>query len=216
MNVNKTSIAAAIASQTGLSKNQSSKATTAILEAITIALASGEDVKIAGFGKFYPQTLKARKGRHPKTGQALNIQTRKTVRLKCYKQLRDRVNTVPDEAPAVDPKWTEHPERRQEPRMEDLPRGKAVVRISGIPVCEFDIKDVSGNGTSILVEENSVVLRNIRVGQDIELHMAYAESTQRAVMHRSKIAHITHQSEEDAYPGHVMVGMQIIDTLAIQ
>jgi len=216
MSVNKTRILAAIADEAGLSKNRSSKAVTAIIEAITAALASGEDVKIAGFGRFYPQTLKARKGRHPKTGKTLTIQERKTVRLKCYKQLRDRVNSTPRESADDVLKPSGRIDRRQELRMDDLPQGKAVVRISGIPVCEFNIKDVSGNGTSILVEENSVVLRNLRVGQNIELHMVYADRSRKAVLQRSKIAHITHQSENDAYPGHVMVGMKVIDTLAIQ
>ena len=215
MGVNKTSIAAAIADRTGLSKTRSLKAATAILDAITVSLASGEDVKIAGFGKFSPRILKARKGRHPKTGQLLSIQARKTVRLKCYKQLKDKVNMPRGEADADALKRPGRLERRQEPRIKDLPRGKAVVRISGIPVCEFDIKDVSGNGTSILVEEDSVVLRNIRVGQNIELHMAYTDSS-KAVLQRSKIVHITLQSEEDTYPGHVIVGMRIIDTLAIR
>ncbi len=216
MNVNKTRIVAAIADQTGLSKNRSSKATTVILEAITAALASGEDVKIAGFGKFYPQILKARKGRHPKTGKTLTIEERKTVRLKCYKQLRDRVNRGSHKTDTDTLKPAGRTERRQEVRVNELPQGKAVIRISGIPVCEFTIKDVSGNGTSILVEEDSVVLRNLRVGQDIELHMVYADRSRKAVMQRSKIAHITHQAETDAYPGHVMVGMKVIDTLAIQ
>ncbi len=216
MSVNKTRIVSTIAELTGLSKNRSSKALTAVIGAMTDSLAAGEDVKIAGFGKFYLQTLKARKGRHPKTGQRLNIQERKTVRLKCYKQLRDKINPGPEEADAVGQAPAIQLDRRHEARMDNLPQGKAVVRISGIPVCEFSIKDVSGNGTSILVEEDSVVLRNLRVGQDIELHMVYADQSRTAVLQRSKIAHITHQSEEDAYPGHVMVGMKVIDTLAIQ
>lgn len=215
MSVNKTRIAAAIADQAGLSRNRSSKATAAIIEAITVSLAAGKDVKIAGFGRFYPQTLKARKVRHPKTGLPLLIEERKTVRLKCYKQLRDKINSPAEEA-GTDTKQTPAGlDRRKEVRMDDLPQGKAVVRISGIPVCEFTIRDVSGNGTSILVEEDSVVLRNLRVGQNIEIHMVYTDKRRKAVLQRSKIAHITRQSEHDAYPGHVMVGIQVIDMLAI-
>ena len=216
MSVNKTRIVSTIAELTGLSKNRSSKALAAVIEAMTASLAAGDDVKISGFGKFYLQTLKARKGRHPKTGQSLHIQERKTVRLKCYKQLRDKINPRPEAIDVGDLESAISVDRRHEPRTDDLPQGKAVVRISGIPVCEFRIKDVSGNGTSILVEEDSVVLRNLRVGQDIELHMVYADRSRTAVLQRSRIAHITHQSEEDTYPGHVMIGMKVIDTLAIQ
>jgi nucleoid DNA-binding protein len=216
MSLNKTRIAAVIADQTGLSRNRSSQAMAAIIEAITVSLAAGRDVRIAGFGRFYPQTLKGRKGRHPKTGRPLLIRERKTVRLKCYKQLRDKINSFADGADADTHQTPAGLDRRKDVRMGDLPQGKAVVRISGIPVCEFNIIDVSGNGTSILVEEDSVVLRNLRVGQNIELHMVYTDKRRKAVLQRSKIAHITHQSEDDAYPGHVMVGIQVIDMLAIQ
>jgi nucleoid DNA-binding protein len=216
MSVNKTRIALAIADQTGMSRNRSSKAMAAIIEAITVSLAAGEDVKIARFGKFYPQTLKARKGRHPKTGRPLTIQERKTVRLKCYKRLRDKINRLANGADVAPHPAPMRSDRRQEYRMDRLPGGKAVVRISGIPVCEFNIKDVSGNGTSILIEADSVVLRNLRVGQDIELHMVYADKRRKAVLQRSKVVHVTHQSENDAYPGHVIVGMKVIDTLTIQ
>lgn len=216
MSVNKTRIALAIADQTGMSRNRSSKAMAAIIEAITVSLAAGEDVKIAGFGKFYPQILKPRKGRHPKTGRPLIIQERKTVRLKCYKRLRDKINEPANGADVAPHPAPIRSDRREESRMDRLPKGKAVVRISGIPVCEFNIKDVSGNGTSILIEADSVVLRNLRVGQDIELHMVYADKQPEAVLQRSKIVHVTHQSENDAYPGHVIVGMKVIDTLTIQ
>ena len=107
-------------------------------------------------------------------------------------------------------------EVKLKPSVPHLPMGKAVVRISGIPVCEFNIRDVSGNGTSILVEADSVVLRNLRVGQAIELHMVYVGQECKAVLQRSEIVHMTHQSEKDAYPGHVIVGMKVIDTLSIQ
>jgi nucleoid DNA-binding protein len=216
MSVNKTRIAAAIADQAGLSRNRSAKAMAAIIEAITVSLAAGEDVKIPGFGRFYPQRLKARKGRHPKTGRLLTIGERQTVRLKCYKQLRDKINGLAQEDEVAPRPVPTHADRRRESRTDHLPRGKAVVRISGIPVCEFNIKDVSGNGTSILVEADSVVLRNLRVGQAIELHMVYADKGRKAVLQRSKIVHMTHQSENDAYPGHVIVGMKVIDTLSIQ
>lgn len=215
MSVNKTRIASAIADQTGLSRKRSSEATTAVIEAITVSLAAGEDVKIPGFGRFHLQELKAGKGRHPKTGRPLVIRTRKTVRLKCYKKLRDKLNRPDQGADVALRRTPTPPERRLELRLDTLPRGKAVVRISGIPVCEFNVKDVSGNGTGILVEDDSVVLRNLRVGQDIELHMVYTDKKSKAVLQRSKIVHISPQSGNDAYPGYVVMGVKVIDTLAI-
>lgn len=215
MSINKTRIANKIADQSGLSKNRSAKALAAVLDLISQSLASGDEVKIAGFGKFYPQTLMARKCNHPKTGKSLKIKSRRTVRFKCYKRLRDRINPIKEPGDRLPVDAVPDIERRGESRMDNLPKGKAVIRISGIPVCEFEVKDVSGNGTSILVPQDSVILRNLRLGQDIELHMVYEERRRKAVLQRSKIAHITHQSDGDAYPGHVMVGMETIDTLPI-
>ena len=114
MSVNKTRIAAAIADQAGLSRNRSAKAMAAIIEAITVSLAAGEDVKIPGFGRFYPQRLKARKGRHPKTGRLLTIGERQTVRLKCYKQLRDKINGLAQEAEVAPRPVPTHADRRRE------------------------------------------------------------------------------------------------------
>lgn len=216
MSVNKTRIATAIADQTGLSRNRSSEATTAVIEAIMVSLAAGADVRISGFGRFYCQTLKARNGRHPKSGRPLLLKERKTVRFKCYKSLRDKLNRQVHGIDVAVLGTPATPDRRQADRTDALAQGKAVVRISGIPVCEFKIKDVSGNGTGILVEANSVVLRNLRVGQDIELRMVYADKTRKAVLQRSKIVHITPQSDSDAYPGYVVVGVKVIDTLSIQ
>lgn len=214
MNVNKTYLAQTIADQTGLSRNRSSKAVATIIDKFMAALAVGDDVKIAGFGRFHCQPLKARTGRHPVTGAAIEIQARQTVRFRCYQQLRKILN----DQPAADEPSTSgaiQTERRREPRLEDLPGGKAVVRISGIPVCEFEIKDVSGDGTSILVEADSVVLRNLRVGQAIELHMVYADRSHTAVLQRSRIAHITPPSGNDALGEYVTLGLQILDTLPI-
>jgi nucleoid DNA-binding protein len=215
MNANKTYLAQTIADQTGLSRNRSTQAVATIIKEFMAALATGDDVKIAGFGRFHRQTLKARTGRHPKTGAAIEIQARRTVRFKCYQQLKEKLNEQPTSHKAL-PTETIKMERRLEPRLEDLPKGKAVVRISGIPVCEFEIKDMSGDGTSILVEADSVVLRNLRVGQTIELHMVYADRVHHAVMQRSRIAHITHPTENDTLDGYVTLGLQILDTLPIR
>lgn len=212
MSVNKTHLVQTIADRTGLPKRQASNAVTAILDFMMQSLSRGDDVKIPGFGKFHLQTLKARRGRHPVSGVTFQIPERRTIRFKCYKQLREALNRPQSVTIDIDVET----DRRSESRLRDLPKGKAVVRISGIPVCRFEIKDISGNGSCILVEKDSVVLRNLRVGQEIELHVVYGGSPPKAILQRSKIAHITQPAENSTYVGHVMVGIQIIDAIPIR
>lgn len=216
MSVNKTHLVQTIADQTGLPKRQASNAITAILDFMMQSLSRGEDVKIPGFGKFHLQMLKARRGRHPISGAPLQLPERRTIRFKCYKRLRETLNGLQSIAMNSDAAASRQTDRRSESRLSDLPRGKAVVRISGIPVCRFEIKDVSGNGSCILVEKDSVVLRNLRIGQEIELHVVYDGSPPKAILQRSKIAHITQPAEDSSYEGHVMVGMLTIDTIPVQ
>lgn len=56
------------------------------------ALVQGEEVAIAGFGKFMVVDRQARKGRNPSTGQEIDIPASKAVRFKVSKTLKDAVN----------------------------------------------------------------------------------------------------------------------------
>ena len=60
------------------------------LAAVKDALAGGEDVLISGFGKFRVRDKKARKGRNPKTGEELEVASRRVVTFHAAAELRDR------------------------------------------------------------------------------------------------------------------------------
>ena len=62
-----------VASKSGLSKRDATKAVDAFLDSITDALRSGEQVSFTGFGKFSPQQRKERQGVNPRTGQKVTI-----------------------------------------------------------------------------------------------------------------------------------------------
>jgi DNA-binding protein HU-beta len=62
-----------VASKSGLSKRDATKAVDAFLDSITEALRSGEQVSFTGFGKFSPQQRKERQGVNPRTGQKVTI-----------------------------------------------------------------------------------------------------------------------------------------------
>ena len=63
-----------VASKSGLSRSEASKAVDAMLGSITDALRSGQDVAFTGFGKFSASARKARQGVNPRNpGEKVNI-----------------------------------------------------------------------------------------------------------------------------------------------
>jgi DNA-binding protein HU-beta len=62
-----------VASKSGLSKRDATKAVDAFLDSVTDALKSGEAVTFTGFGKFSPQRRQERQGVNPRTGQRVTI-----------------------------------------------------------------------------------------------------------------------------------------------
>jgi DNA-binding protein HU-beta len=62
-----------VASKSGLSKRDATKAVDAFLDSITDALRGGESVSFTGFGKFSPQHRKERQGVNPRTKERVTI-----------------------------------------------------------------------------------------------------------------------------------------------
>ena len=62
-----------VASKSGLSRRDATKAVDAFLESIQDALQSGESVSFTGFGKFSAQQRNARTGVNPRTGERVEI-----------------------------------------------------------------------------------------------------------------------------------------------
>lgn len=63
-----------------------------VLEIIKETLASGEEVKIAGFGKFIVHQKHDRTGRNPQTGEPLTITARKILTFKPSIILKQELN----------------------------------------------------------------------------------------------------------------------------
>ncbi len=75
-----------------IQKSKSTDLIESILETIKTTLASGEDVMITGFGKFYVKEKRKRRGRNPQTGEDLMLRSRRVVGFKCSGKLRERMN----------------------------------------------------------------------------------------------------------------------------
>lgn len=89
--MNKTELINAVAEKATLSKKDSEAAVTAALDAISAALAEGDEVRLVGFGTFEVKKRAARTGRNPKTKEPVEIPASKVPAFKPGKALKDAV-----------------------------------------------------------------------------------------------------------------------------
>ena len=89
--MNKSELINAVAEKAALSKKDSEAAVTAALDAITAALAEGDEVRLVGFGTFEVKKREARIGRNPKTKEEIQIPATKVPAFKPGKALKDIV-----------------------------------------------------------------------------------------------------------------------------
>lgn len=75
----------------GGTKTQSEEVVNAIFDNITSTLAKGEEVDIAGFGKFVSSKRAAREARNPRTGETVMVPARNVPKFKASKKLKDAV-----------------------------------------------------------------------------------------------------------------------------
>jgi len=75
-----------------LGPDRAARIVESLFNLIKSALIRGEDVKIAGFGKFYVRFKWARKGRNPVTGEAMTLKPRRVVLFKPSPKLKEKIN----------------------------------------------------------------------------------------------------------------------------
>lgn len=90
--MNKVDLVEIIAAEARLTKKDAANALDAMLDALTNALAAGEEVKLSGFGGFVVKERAARKGVNPSSGEEITIPAAKAVSFKSSKGLKDRIN----------------------------------------------------------------------------------------------------------------------------
>jgi DNA-binding protein HU-beta len=71
--MNKGDLVDKVAAKANVTKKQADAVLTAALDAIMEAVSSEDKVTLVGFGSFEPRKRKAREGRNPKTGEAMEI-----------------------------------------------------------------------------------------------------------------------------------------------
>ncbi|MDR1254097.1 MAG: HU family DNA-binding protein [Oscillospiraceae bacterium] len=89
--MNKTELVASVSNKSGLSKKDSEKALSAVVETIVDAVGKEEKVQLVGFGTFEPRLRKERAGRDPRTNEIIVIPAAKVPAFKAGKWFKEAV-----------------------------------------------------------------------------------------------------------------------------
>ena len=90
--MNKSELIDAVAASADIPKAAAGRAVDAVVEAITGALKTDDQVVLVGFGTFSVKERAARTGRNPQTGAPIEIAAAKIPSFKAGKALKDAVN----------------------------------------------------------------------------------------------------------------------------
>jgi DNA-binding protein HU-beta len=85
-------IADKLAAENNISKSQAKTIVDGVFKAISDAAMSGEEVSVAGFGKFKVKATPAREGRNPATKQKITIAASRKLTFGPAKALKDAMN----------------------------------------------------------------------------------------------------------------------------
>jgi len=91
--MNKAELAGKYEVEMGGSKAEADRAVDTVFYLVREALKKGKEVKISGLGTFKVVRRKARTGRNPQTGDAINIPARKKLVLKASKSFTEELNS---------------------------------------------------------------------------------------------------------------------------
>lgn len=81
-----------VAENSGITRSKANDIIGCVLETIAGSVQGGTSVKLKGFGSFVLHETPARPGRNPKTGDAVQIGVRKSMKFKASLELRDISN----------------------------------------------------------------------------------------------------------------------------
>jgi DNA-binding protein HU-beta len=90
--MNKSQLIEAVASDSGLSKSDSSRAIESLVDTVTKTLKKGDEVSITGFGKFSVVKRAARQGVNPRTGERVKIKASKAPKFSAGAALKQAVS----------------------------------------------------------------------------------------------------------------------------
>jgi integration host factor subunit beta len=86
-----------------LTKKQAETIVNIVFDSIVDSLRSGQKIELRGFGSFRLRNRKSRTGRNPKTGEKVEVPSKKIPYFKPGKELKELINKVLSETPAETP-----------------------------------------------------------------------------------------------------------------
>ena len=90
--MNTADLADQVAEAHGVTKAQAKAIVDGVFAAIAGAASKGEEVSIAGFGKFKVKDSPARDGRNPSTGETIKIAASRKLTFSVAKAVKDKLN----------------------------------------------------------------------------------------------------------------------------
>lgn len=78
-----------------LTKKQAETIVNIVFDSIVDSLRAGEKIELRGFGSFRLRSRKSRTGRNPKTGQKVDVPSKKIPYFKPGKELKELINREP-------------------------------------------------------------------------------------------------------------------------
>jgi DNA-binding protein HU-beta len=89
--MNKGELVDKVSEKAGVTKKQADTVLSAAIDSIMEAVSKGDKVTLVGFGSFEPRERKAREGRNPKTGEAMEIPATTVPAFSAGKQFKEMV-----------------------------------------------------------------------------------------------------------------------------
>ncbi|HYO74908.1 MAG TPA: integration host factor subunit beta [Thermoanaerobaculia bacterium] len=86
-----------------LTKKQAENIVNIVFDSIVDSLRAGQKIELRGFGSFRLRSRKSRTGRNPKTGEKVEVPSKKIPYFKPGKELKELINKALAEAPADGP-----------------------------------------------------------------------------------------------------------------
>ena len=83
-----------------LTKKQAETIVNIVFDSIVDSLRSGQKIELRGFGSFRLRSRKSRTGRNPKTGEKVEVPSKKIPYFKPGKELKELINKSLGDAPA--------------------------------------------------------------------------------------------------------------------
>lgn len=82
-----------VAVEADLTKKDAEQLVEIVLDSIIDSLNAGEKIELRGFGSFRVRERNSRKGRNPKTGDAVDIPAKRVAYFKPGKELKELINS---------------------------------------------------------------------------------------------------------------------------